>query len=542
MAFCENCGSKLNDNDFFCENCGEKVISSQCDMTEICDEAFQEWSQADAVFSLFQNADWKKLWKQNVSEATDYEVGIILTRENSLLKEFGECSSKSLHDMILNFTISCKRRGVLYYYLDLDNNQVTPRPGTYFPAVDVLEKINRVAPPKYIFILGNEKIVDVATWEDKTDNDSNIESDWCYAALETSSIWEWRRYDFANMFRVGRLPIYPGESFDEFKSYFDTIMCVEHGFTNKKSYSLSALVWEKESDHEYNTFTKGKVDVSPEITLENVKSRFASDTNIYFFNLHGSDNTKYWYGQRGGNYPEAVEPSIFDNMSEPFILAVEACYGARYTGGLTAQNSILLNAITHKCISFLGSSRIAYGRPSPPGSCADVVVGEFLRQISTGKTAGDAFILGMKKLVSSSKNLDDAEVKTIAEFNLYGDPSISIAVENHKSTDNHCSKRLLSGFRSKIEISMPDIRTPVRMELVRINAQIEQMIDDFAFSTYFKDLDQKSAMNHIEQKIFRLSGLNLNQKVYTRKMEYFSQIIKIYFDDIGKIQKVYESK
>ena len=88
---------------------------------------------------------------------------------------------------------------------------------------------------------------------------------------------------------------------------------------------------------------------------------------------------------------------------------------------------------------------------------------------------------------------------------------------------------------------MPDIRTPVRMELAKVNEQIEQMIDDFVFSTYFDEIDSKNSVN-IQQKVFRLPDLNLNQKVFTQKLDHFSQIIKVYFDDTGKIKKVYESK
>ena len=541
MAFCENCGNKLNEEDVFCENCGEKIISAKYNPVNADKDIFDEWIICKSVFSLFQSTDWKVDWKNTVSKSTELEFGIILTREKALLEELSGGTVQSLHDTILTFTRSCRQNGVSYYYLDLDNCTVTSNIGNSCShIIEILKKINFEAHPKYIFILGNEKIIDVMSWEDKTKDDDDIESDFCYATLDQTSPWERKKYDFSNMFRVGRLPTYHNETFEEFKSYFDTISATASGFENKKSYGLSAFAWEKESVHEYSTFSREDVDVSPDITLANVNSRFSSDTNTYFFNLHGSDETEFWYGQKGGSYPQAVAPHVFNNISVPFVLAVEACYGARYTGGLTAQNSILLNAMTHKCISFLGSSRIAYGRPSPPGSCADDIVGEFLRQVSNGESVGDAFIAGMKKIVSSDKTLDDAEVKTIAEFNLYGDPSISINYSSQKSFNKHHSK-ILSKIHDRVRVSLPDIRTPVRMELTKVNAKIEQIIDDFVFSTYFDGVYAKSSMN-IQQKVFRLPELNLNQKVFTQKLDHFSQIIKVYFDDAGKIKKVYESK
>ena len=541
MAFCENCGNKLNDEDAFCENCGEKVISSKCNLDEIVDEAYSERGRDNSIFSLFQSRDWKTLWKDVCSGAKDCEIGIIITREKSLLKELQQCSQADLHTTISSFIQSRRTQGILYYYLDLDNCAITPfSSSTCSHTIDILSEIAKELPPKYIFILGNEKIINVMSWEDKTKDDDDIESDFCYTTLDQRSPWERKKYDFPNMFRVGRLPIYHNESFEEFKTYFDSVMSVADGLGCKENYGLSALVWQKESDHEYNTFANGNVDVSPDITLSNVSNRFSKNTNTFYFNLHGSNQTEYWYGQQGKSYPQAFAPNILNGMSTPFILAVEACYGARYTGGLTAQNSILLNAMVHKCISFLGSSRIAYGRPSPPGSCADDIVGEFLRQVSSGESVGDAFIAGMKKIVSSSNTLDDAEVKTIAEFNLYGDPSISINNSMQKTFDKHHSK-ILSKIHDRVRVSLPDIRTPVRMELAKVNAQIEQMIDDFVFSTYFDGIDSKLSMN-IQQKVFRLPELNLNQKVFTQKLDHFSQIIKVYFDDAGEIKKVYESK
>ena len=541
MAFCENCGNRLNEEDAFCENCGEKVISSKCDLDEIVDQAYTDWGRDNSIFSLFQSRDWKTLWKNVCSEIKDCEIGIIITREKSLLNELQQSSQTDLHTTISSFVQSRRTRGILYYYLDLDNCAVTPcSSGTCSHVIDALTKITQMASPKYIFILGNEKIIDVMSWEDKTKDDDDIESDFCYTTLDLTSPWERKKYDFSNMFRVGRLPVYHNETFEEFKSYFDSVISAADGFGCKKNYGLSALVWQKESDHEYNTFANGNVDVSPDITLSNVSNRFSENTNTFYFNLHGSNQTEYWYGQQGKSYPQAFAPNILNGISSPFIIAVEACYGARYTGGLTYKNSILLSAITHKCISFLGSSRIAYGRPSPPGSCADDIVGEFLRQVSNGEPVGDAFIAGMKKIVSSSNTLDDSEVKTIAEFNLYGDPSIAINYSSKKSFDIHHSK-ILSKIHDRVRISLPDIRTPVRMELAKVNEQIEQMIDDFVFSTYFDEIDSKYSVN-IQQKVFRLPELNLNQKVFTQKLDHFSQIIKVYFDDTGKIKKVYESK
>ena len=123
---------------------------------------------------------------------------------------------------------------------------------------------------------------------------------------------------------------------------------------------------------------------------------------------------------------------------------------------------------------------------------------------------------------------------------MYGDPSISITPLCQKSFNQYHTKAF-SPINNRLRIALPDIRTPVRIELARVNSTIEQMIDDFVLSTYFDDIDSKSLVN-IQQKVFRLPELKLNQKVFTQKLDHFSQIIKVYFDDSGKIKNIYESK
>ena len=538
MAYCENCGSRLCKSNFFCENCGKKLVWAK---ENIADREHIEWDNEKNIFSLFQSPEWEYKWKEVTDNAGECELGIIITKEKSLLNCLVGSSEEALHLVVSEYARFRKNHGVEYYYLDLDNNTVSSDCNDVYSIVNTLRKIADIAPWKYLFILGNEKIIDVALWEDRTEDDNDIESDWCYATLDVTSPWKRDSYVWEKTLRVGRLPIYCSESFEDFKSYFETVMLSSD--TNKlfKTYGLSAFAWEKESEYEYKTFSNVQLDTSPEVTLTDVKTRFSPNTDIFFFNLHGSNETEYWYGEDLLSYPEVISPTVFDNNMKPYIIAVEACYGARYTGNLTARDSTLLNAMTHKCISFVGSSRIAYGQSSPPGSCADIIVGEFLRQIITGKTAGDAFIQSMQTLVSACEILDDAELKTLVEFSLYGDPAVSIKCSEKKPLGRHNHKSVLSKFFHRVEVPMPDIRTPVRMGLAKIDKQIEQMIDDFVFRTYFNDIDFISVAD-IQQKVFRLSDLSLNQKVFRRQLVNFSKIVKVYFDDAGKIKKVYESK
>ena len=287
MAFCENCGNRLTDHDVFCENCGEKVISAGYDSVRPEKDISYE-SDAKAVFSVFQSPDWRTHWRNSAAKAADYELGIILTRESALLNGMVGGSPEALHAAISDYTNLCKQNGVIYCYLDLDNCAVAGNvDNNNLRIIELLKGIYSVTHFKYLFILGNENVIDIARWTDETEDDEVVESDFCYTTLDITSPWSRNRYDFANALRVGRLPNYNGESFYEFKSYFDSVAFVAaNGFARKNVYGISAAEWEDESNNEYNTFTNGFVGVSPDVTIQNVKNYVPRETNIYYFNLH----------------------------------------------------------------------------------------------------------------------------------------------------------------------------------------------------------------------------------------------------------------
>ena len=97
-----------------------------------------------------------------------------------------------------------RANGVEYCVLRLDKNSV--RFGVseinsikgVDDIVELLRQVVDIARPKYLFILGNEEIVDVATWdnEGKT-GDADVDSDFVYSVLDTTSPWEGQEFNAA---------------------------------------------------------------------------------------------------------------------------------------------------------------------------------------------------------------------------------------------------------------------------------------------------------------------------------------------------------
>lgn len=518
MVFCEQCGSKVATGSLFCEECGSPV-----DVYE-SNEAYN----SKGIFDIFSLEKLKELWSDISTQFKHCEYGFIVTRENALISQLN-CSSVDLRNKISDYIEKSESRGIKYIYVNLDtipqydnsdeNNSVK--------IVEAFRKILDYARPKYLFLLGNEKIIDVVRWENKAcDQDADVFGDFAYSVLDTVSPWNGQSYNFEKAIRVGRLPSYNGQTLKSFSSYFETVN--EHLASSKvQAYGLSAFTWKDESNYEFKNVSNKPVDTSPNIDENLVSSRIPIDSNLLFFNLHGSDNTKFWYGQDDDNYPSAFSPEILRERAFPYILGVEACYGARYIG-LTPNESILLTAMQNKCLAFLGSSKIAFGTSAPMGSCADIVIGDFIKYMAQGYSASDAHILGLKRLMNG-QHITDAEIKTLAEFSLYGDPSIKIVRNSSIPKSSEMGKG--------INIVMPNIRNAISMALTQVDSKIESIIDDYVLKN---DILQ-GELGSFHSKIFKMCNSNLYQKVYS-KTGIIDQTVKVYFDSNGSVQKVLISK
>lgn len=537
MAFCEQCGAQLTPGTRFCEECGAEVESEEVNPAASKDVA----GSTNGLKDIFCISEWKDEWERAASDAGNNELGLILTREEELLIQI-DAGPVEFQDLIANYIDKAAQRGVKYYYLNLDKFHAYDGDGSVDSVVKALRSVVDVARPKYLFILGNEHIIDVARWENEADDgDEEVESDLCYTTLDTESPWEGQEYDFDEAIRVGRLPTYSGEGFDNFKVYFDSAIENIGQMDRLVPYGLSALVWQDESNYEFGKTASRKVDVSPQIEYSNVSAHMGSEANLLFFNLHGSNRAKYWYGQEGGNYPEAFSPSVLSKMDRPYFLGVEACYGARYLGGLTPEDSIVLTAMQNRCIAFLGSSKIAFGTSSPSGSCADFVIGSYVKGISQGESAGDAHIAGLKRLTDGDwDSMDDADIKTMTEFALYGDPSARKGANaNTKGLKGLFSS---SKVRKGLSVPMPDISRAVHSAIAEVNAKIEAIVDDYVKREVMPEISGAIGSKGIQTKVKKMTKSGLNQKIYSLKVGVLNKVAKVYFDDKGHVRKALVSK
>lgn len=548
MAFCENCGAKLTCGVRFCEECGAEVSVSAIS-EGIADMGILSHQGAADPFELalclFQSSEWQRLWSAFADASVGSELGIIVTREKEILHQIGDVETGAFRKILLDYIAKATERNVRYAYCDLDGCTFHKGGGKAENVVASLRRIVEVARPKYLFILGNEDVIDVVRWENLAkDGDEVVESDLCYSTLDVNTPFGGQVYDFDEVMRVGRLPSRKGEGLESYSRYFKNAFQSIGTGQGVRPYGLSALEWEGMSNYEYNHISEDKVDVSPAVTTKDVGERIHDETNLLFFNLHGSNDAEFWYGQSGSSYPEAFAPNVLDGRDNLYFIGVEACYGARYLGGLDVGSSVMLMAMRNKCLAFLGASRIAFGaiKPEvfcPEGSCADVVIGDYIRCLVEGSSAGDAHIEGLRHLSAKHEGMNDSEIKTLAEFALYGDPAARMPTSKNTSGAHKCVKS--SGVARGLFVPQPDVRRSVQMALAEVDSKIEALVDEFVMHNLLPEV-LETGLDAVRQSVFKMTNTGLNQKRYSLDVGPISRIAKVYFDDNGKIHEALVSK
>jgi hypothetical protein len=133
--------------------------------------------------------------------------------------------------------------------------------------------------------------------------------------------------------------------------------------------------------------------------------------------------------------------------------------------------------------------------------------------------------------------MDDSDIKTLAEFALYGDPAVSLCGE-----DGPSGKAGPGVVRTgRIPVPMPDVRGAMRLALATVDEKIARTIDEFAASRLFQGSVAPGEAASL-RKTFRLGTTDLFQNVYSLRTAAGPSVAKVYFDERGNITKAVVSK
>jgi hypothetical protein len=195
----------------------------------------------------------------------------------------------------------------------------------------------------------------------------------------------------------------------------------------REYFGISAEIWEKSTALSLSS-TFG--DSSAMKTVPKSKSSWPAASLgklSHFINCHGSPRNQHFFGQPASGaevYPTSLDARYLDKrVSEGTVATAECCYGAQLYNPHANHAPICNTYLGNGAYGFFGSTTIAYG-PEDANDQADLICQFFLQSILQGASLGRAALEARQKFVHKTSMSDPSSVKTIAQFNFYGDPSL----------------------------------------------------------------------------------------------------------------------
>lgn len=523
--YCPECGYKIEeDGALFCSECGERIGE-------------QESSQTSPMADVS-------------SKDESFVCGIILTNIQLLAAKLG-VGEKDVKRLMEDFIEAKRSFGVSYQLVDAGNYTYRKKNflgmsktvhlgdrSEVWDYMDILmdihnHEIDKALPEsQYLFIIGGDDIIPmpcvrhyVAEAHDKT-----IDTDILYAypygsdmltLLEKQQIF---RYD--QLFFVGRLPVSDDISIEEFCGHLQRNIDYSDGIPVTQAYGQCDPNWKNVSATvadglvQRNLFRNfdgrlpgefyfRRLILSPMVTINDVHQVFHKDASLYYFNLHGGDamESRGYFGaplRQKSTYPVLL-PEHLATCQAPNVIACEACYGARFID-MDKHHSMLLTSLYTASLLFVGSSRVAWGNVDPSSATmgftpvqpllADVIAMGFMEAILEGYSAGQAMFLARSMVLQQDPNGSPHTAATIIEFNLYGDPTLGMAVASEvksvrKPIDKDACKVKTADYGCVVEkVELPSdghsgsILQQVRQAVDQNIAYIHDVVGRYLYAQY----------------------------------------------------------
>ncbi len=448
MAFCYNCGSSHNDGDMFCENCGVKLIDDAAETTITGDSREPIDNKSDGGEGMLMQ-------------------GVIMTNISRLSSRFS-ISKDKITELLNDYIKSLRSIGIEYRLFDLSDKGCGDSWTKHAFELTKLhiKEYKGSDRPIFLFIIGGDDIIPMPTIDNlyyqaaqaagETVGDNDVDTDLPYAYLlgenTQSMVYNGELFNHTTHFSIGRLPFDQKADISIITDYLQRASDCHHngGLHIRSSYAQTFKKWQNES---YMTsgamnqlnllpaysqqckeeYVFKNILTSPGVVMQNVQSVINSEANLLFFNMHGDgrpENPCFM----GDNL--SFTPIQVKGLQRENLVVTEACYGAKFKG-LDADYSMLLTALKNKTLLYFGSSRIALGGGGSEYSSADDLIAADLYfkylidgAIMKGYPMGYTVEWARAQYISRCKRLMLKDLLTIAEFNLFGDPTLFTSMAN----------------------------------------------------------------------------------------------------------------
>lgn len=384
---------------------------------------------------------------------------VIVTNFTALKQKYGANGLKKIQSAVKDLIVADNKRGLTTSLVALDDNaamkklKATPVKDVDNPRQNKLaiDGVYKALVPDYLMILGAIDVVPHQNLKNPLfsndpdgDNERFAESDLPYAC---DAPFSQNIKDFTGPTRVvGRLPDLTGAQ-------------------GSPAYLLrllkTAVSWKSLPRSDYESYLGISADKWRESTSESLINIFNNDKDlqnsptkgfkwaaklinrrVHFINCHGGDTLPDFFGQSESDdddMPVSHKAAFIvekGKIVEGTVVAAECCYGAQlYDPSAEEEGQMgMCNAyLDKKAYGFFGSSNTAYG-PSTGNDQADLVCQYFIQSVLEGASIGRAALEARLRFVEKASPLSPMNRKTLAQFNLFGDPAI---VPVDKPTSKH---------------------------------------------------------------------------------------------------------
>lgn len=368
---------------------------------------------------------------------------IIVSNRSRLVAKYGTTGLSKIKAAVVDLIVADAKRGIKTRLVCVDDAVAMKR--VHSPAVtkpldarqnkDAIDAIHRATDPEYLMILGAR---DVIPHQDLTNPmfDPPDDADrFAYGDLPYACDTPYSRdiATFKGPTRViGRVPDLTGATEP---SHLLGLLRTAAGHRSRpvKDYGpyfgLSTASWEDSTAQSlFNVFGESKaLRLSPPGGSTHPAGRLAA--LAHFINCHGGESDPTFYGEAKGKNPKQppslTSGSIAGKIRPGTVAAVECCFGAELYDSVTLSLPIPIcqHYLKQGAYGFFGSTTIAYGPPEGNGA-ADFITQYFLLALFDGASLGRAALIARQRFVQQTAELDPADLKTLGQFNLLGDPSI----------------------------------------------------------------------------------------------------------------------
>lgn len=532
--FCPECGCNIgNDAVNFCPECGANIA-----------DVFEDSTPAPSQPAAVQQQPSLAQSSVAVEDKAQYRMyGVILTNVGLLAKKL-QTSTASVETAIGTFVRGKASAGVGYQLVDagaykfqLKSKQVAMKGGEsidkYLEIIkDVYdyEEKQHAKKLQYLFILGSNDIIPMLTiphYKKSNFSDKDIDTDiiygFPYSDDMVAKVKNEEIFGCTQLYRVGRLPVGEDTTLDDFTGYLERAVRYSTGIPMGEAYAQCDPHWKKVTeqvakngglkdwlrnlDGRYkNEVYFNRLMLTPYIDTDNVDQVFHYGASFYYYNLHGSSSrsTSGYVGEyppHKRQYAMGITPQMMGNCEVPNVLVTESCYGARHIG-MKHRDSMVLSAIYGNTLVFLGSSRIAWGRIDDnqevgniQTSLADTMASAFQLRMLQGDTAGYSLLLSRGSVFKHNRGSEE-RAATIVEFNLFGDPTLSLTSSHGKGLEDEAFEtNITTPEQAKCHYKVEKLSEKdgggfgsllglVRREVDKTLAEIQQQVGENLYKLY----------------------------------------------------------